>query len=93
MNENKNLNENVSEYTEKEVAEVRNLAMKKKKYMRFRNYESHINGDYNVRVEGMGHKSIKCTIYLNYKKILENKANNGLEQMIYDKLLTVGEPK
>lgn len=90
---NENLTENISKYSETEVAEVRNLAMKKKKHIRFRTYESHIDGDYKVRVEGMGDKSIKCVIYLDYKTILENKANNGLENMIYDKLLTIGESK
>lgn len=90
MTKNNNLNENVSDV---EVKELFNLAMKKKKNMRFRTYESFINGDYKVRIGGIGNKSIKCEIYLDYERILDNKDTEGLEQMIYNKLLTIGEPK
>ena len=67
--------------------------MKKKSKMRFRTFESFINGDYKVRIGGMGNKSIKCELYLDYESILANKSKDGLEKMIYDKLMTIGEPK
>ena len=86
----KNVTADVSDV---EVKELYNLAMKKKDKMRFRTFESFIRGDYKVKIGGMGRKSIKCEIYLDYGTILENKNNNGLEQMIYDKLFTIGEPK
>lgn len=90
----KELDKNVSNVvSDVEVKELHNLAMKKKSKMRFRTFESLIDGEYKVKIGGMGNKSIKCEIYLDYRTILENKNNNGLEQMIYDKLFTIGEPK
>ena len=89
----KELDANVSAISETEVRELKNLSMKKKDKMRFKTFDSFINGDYKVKIGGMGNKSIKCEIYLDYESILLNKSNNGLEQMIYNKLMTIGEPK
>lgn len=93
MGKIKELDANVSGVTETEVKELRNLSRLKKSKMRFKTFDSFIHGDYKVKIGGMGIKSIKCEIYLDYESILVNKSNGGLEQMIYDTLLTIGEPK
>lgn len=79
--------------SENDIKELKNLSMKKKSKMRFRTFESFINGNYKVKIGGMGNKSIKCEIYLDYESILAKKSKDGLEKMIYNKLMVIGEPE
>ena len=84
------MNNNISET---EITELRNLALSKKSSIKFRTLESSISGLYRVRVGGVGNKSIKLEISLDYETILANKTAGGLEQSIYNKLMELPKPR
>lgn len=79
--------------TEVEITELRNLALSKKSSIKFRTLESSISGLYRVRVGGVGNKSIKLEIFLDYETILANRTAGGLEQSIYNKLMELPKPR
>lgn len=70
-----------------EISELRNLALSKKSNIKYKTLESSINGLYKVKIGGIGNKSIKLEIFLNYETILSNRSDGGLEQTIYNKLM------
>lgn len=72
---------------EREIKELKNLAFYKKNTIKYKMINSFINGDYKFKISGIGQKSIKLELYLNYKDILLNKNNNSIEKRIYNKLM------
>ena len=76
-----------------EVIELKNLALNKKSSIKYRTLSSYIAGTYKFKVGGIGNKSIKLEIFLDYETILANKTAGGLEETIYNKLMELPKPK
>lgn len=72
---------------ETEVTQLRNLALNKKSKLKYRTISSAINGYYKFKVGGIGNKSIKLEIFLDYEAILNNREAGGIEETIYKKLM------
>ena len=79
--------------TKKDIKELRNLALSKKTELKYKSLLSSINGEYRVRLIGMGYKTIRLDIFLDYETILANKTAGGLEETIYNKLMELPKPK
>ena len=78
---------------ETDIKELRNLALSKKSELKYKSLLSSINGDYRVRLVGVGNKTIRLDIFLDYERILNFKASGGLEETIYNKLMELPKPK
>lgn len=76
-----------------DIKELRNLALAKKSSIKYRTLTSAIDGEYKVRLAGIGNQSIKLEIFLDYETILVNKMAGGLEETIYNKLMELPKPK
>ena len=76
-----------------DVMELRNLALAKKSSIKYRTITSDIDGEYRVKLAGVGNKAIKLEIFLDYETILANKTAGGLEETIYNKLMELPKPK
>ena len=79
--------------TKKDIKELRNLALSKKTELKYKSLLSSINGEYRVRLIGMGYKTIRLDIFLDYETILANKTAGGIEETIYNKLMELPKPK
>ena len=79
--------------TKTDIKELRNLALSKKTELKYKSLLSSINGEYRVRLIGMGYKTIRLDIFLDYETILANKTAGGLEETIYNKLMELPKPK
>ena len=77
----------------KKIRQLRNLALKKKPKIKYRTYNSSFSGIYEFKVGGIGNKSIKIEIFLDYETILDNKTAGGIEETIYNKLMELPTPK
>ena len=82
-----------TEITNIDVTEIKNLALSKKTKLKYRTISSFINGEYKFKVGGIGNKSIKLEIFLDYETILANKEAGGIEETIYNKLMELPKPK
>lgn len=71
----------------KDITELKNLANSKRSKLKYRTISSFINGEYKFKVGGIGNKSIKLEIFLDYETILANKEAGGVEETIYNKLM------
>lgn len=69
------------------IEEFRNLALAKKSSIKYRTITSAINGEYKIKFGGIGNKTIKLEIFLDYETILANKTAGGLEETIYNKIM------
>ncbi len=76
-----------------DVTEFRNLALKKKSSIKYRTLSSDIYGEYKFKVGGIGNKSIKLEIFLDYETILADKSAGGIEETIYNKLMELPKDK
>ena len=78
---------------ETDIIEFKNLALSKKSSIKYRTISSAIDGNYKFKVGGVGNKSIKLEIFLDYETILANKEAGGIEETIYNKLMELPKPK
>lgn len=67
--------------------------MAKKNSIKYRTISSAIDGTYKFKIGGIGSKSIKLELFLNYETILANKTAGGIEETIYNKLMELPKPK
>lgn len=74
-----------------EIQELKNLINFKKSKIKYRTFNSSINGDYRVKIGGIGNKSIKFEIFIDYETLLKNKNGDSLESCFYDYLIEAGE--
>ena len=77
----------------KDITELKNLANSKRSKLKYRTISSFINGEYKFKVGGIGNKSIKLEIFLDYETILANKEAGGIEETVYNKLMELPKPK
>ena len=84
---------NESNITENDILEIRNLALSKKSSIKYRTITSERAGEYKFKVGGIGNKSIKLEIFLDYETILANKTAGGIEETIYNRLMELPKPK
>lgn len=77
----------------KDVTELKNLANFKRSKLKYRTISSFINGEYKFKVGGIGNKSIKLEIFLDYETILANKEAGGIEETVYNKLMELPKSK
>lgn len=78
---------------ETDLIEIRNLALSKKSSIKYRTISSAIDGEYKFKIGGVGNKSIKLEIFLDYESILANKTAGGIEETIYNKLMELPKPR
>lgn len=74
-----------------EIQQLKNLINFKKSKIKYRTFNSSINGDYRVKIGGIGNKSIKFEIFIDYETLLKNKNGDSLESCFYDYLIEAGE--
>ena len=79
-----------------EISELKNLSFKNKPNLMYKKIRFSVDGiDYESIIKGVGNKTVKLELYLDYERILNNRNKGILEKPLWDKINTVyhKEPK
>lgn len=84
------MNQNSSE----KISELRNLAFKNKPNLMYKKIRFSVDDvDYESIIRGIGKKTIKLELYLDYERILNYKESGILEKPLWDKINTIFHKK
>ena len=71
--------------TETEISEIKNLAFHNKKNAMFKKFRIIIDDiEYNFIIKGIGQKTVKLELFIDYKTLLKNKDSGIIESRLYD---------
>lgn len=79
-----------------EVSELKNLSFRNKPNLMYKTIRFSINDiGYESIIKGIGQKTVKLELYLDYERILDNRNTGILEKELWDKINTIyhNEPK
>ena len=80
------------EISKQEISEVKNLAIHNKSNVMYKKLRISIDGvEYNFIIKGVGKKSVKLELYIDYETLLKNKDCGIVEKRIYDAISTIYE--
>ena len=74
--------------------ELKNTAKMNKNHLKGKSLIVDINGSkYALQISGIGQKSVRLSLFVSYEDLIEYKNHHRLENMLYEKINTVYEPK
>lgn len=80
------------EISKQEISEVKTLAIHNKSNVMYKKLRIEIDDiEYNFIIKGVGRKSVKLELYIDYQTLLENKDCGVVEKRIYDAINTIYE--
>lgn len=80
------------EISKQEISEVKTLAIHNKSNVMYKKLRIEIDDiEYNFIIKGVGRKSVKLELYIDYQTLLENKDCGVVEKRIYDAISTIYE--
>ena len=83
---------NNKEISKQEISKVRRLAIRNKPNVMRKNIRIKIDDvDYSFIIKGIGRKSVKLELYIDYETLLKNKDDGIVEKKLYGVLNTIYE--
>ena len=80
------------EISKQEISEIKTLAFHNKPNVMYKKLRIEIDDiEYNFIIKGVGRKSVKLELYIDYQTLLENKDCGVVEKRIYDAINTIYE--
>ena len=80
------------EISKQEISEIKTLAIHNKPNVMYKKLRIEIDGiEYSFIIKGVGRKSVKLELYIDYQTLLENKDCGVVEKRIYDAINTIYE--
>ena len=80
------------EISKQEISEVKTLAMHNKPNVMHKKLRIEIDDvEYSFIIKGVGRKSVKLELYIDYETLLKNKDKGIVEKRIYDAISTIYE--
>ncbi len=81
---------------DEEIDELSNLALKNKSHLKFKKVRFTVDDvEYEFIIRGIGKKTVKFEVYVDYERILNHKDDGVIEKQLWDKINTIyhKEPK
>lgn len=80
------------EISKQEISEVKRLSMHNKPNVMHKKLRIEIDDvEYSFIIKGVGRKSVKLELYIDYETLLKNKDKGIVERRIYDAISTIYE--